>query len=172
MEKYKDLSDNVVSLLGGKENISFYTHCVTRLRFNVKDRSLVEKEKIDSLEKVVGSQWSGEQFQIIIGQSVKEAYNAIEEKNHVAQKDDETVENTQSDNKRKLSFNSILDGLAGCITPLIPLMIGSIVGHLFSPFPCFEHFSSLTIFSFLSFSLSSLFRTFLICFLFLSYFLL
>lgn len=125
MEKYKDLSENVVSLLGGKGNISFYTHCVTRLRFNVKDRSLVEKEKIDSLEKVVGSQWSGEQFQIIIGQSVKEAYNAIEEKNHIAKKDDETVENTQSDKKKKLSFNSILDGIAGCITPLIPLMIGS-----------------------------------------------
>ena len=39
--KYQQVIDNVVDLVGGEENISFFTHCVTRLRLNLKDKSLV-----------------------------------------------------------------------------------------------------------------------------------
>ena len=39
--KYQELSENVVGLLGGKANVSHFTHCVTRLRFTVKDKGLV-----------------------------------------------------------------------------------------------------------------------------------
>ena len=72
--KYQDIADHVVDLLGGKDNIVFFTHCVTRLRFNVKDKTLVKADEIEKLDKVIGQQWSGEQFQIIIGQDVGEAY--------------------------------------------------------------------------------------------------
>ena len=41
---YDELADAIIERLGGKDNISFHTHCVTRLRFNVKDKSLVDKE--------------------------------------------------------------------------------------------------------------------------------
>ena len=43
-QKYQELSDKIVGLVGGKANVQFFTHCVTRLRFNVKDESAVKKD--------------------------------------------------------------------------------------------------------------------------------
>ena len=45
-EKYQDLAEHVVDLLGGKDNISFFTHCITRLRFNLKDQGLAKTAEI------------------------------------------------------------------------------------------------------------------------------
>lgn len=69
-ERYAELADKIVEYLGGKSNIVFFTHCVTRLRFNVKDKALVRKPEIDKIAGVMGSQWMGDQYQVIIGQSV------------------------------------------------------------------------------------------------------
>ena len=65
--KYEDLSNRVIGLVGEKENITFFTHCVTRLRLTVKDKSLVNVKEIEKIEGVIGCQWVGDQFQIIIG---------------------------------------------------------------------------------------------------------
>ena len=56
---YEQLANSVVDLMGGKSNVTFFTHCVTRLRFNVKDQSLVKQEEIEKLSGVLGSQWAG-----------------------------------------------------------------------------------------------------------------
>ena len=61
--KFAALSHDIVGLMGGKDNITWFSHCVTRLRFTVKDRGLVEKGKIEAISGVMGSQWSGEQYQ-------------------------------------------------------------------------------------------------------------
>lgn len=50
IKKYENLINNIIDLMGGKENITFFTHCVTRLRFNVKDRSRVEIEKLKNFQ--------------------------------------------------------------------------------------------------------------------------
>ena len=68
-KKYNELSSKVVDLVGSKANVISFQHCMTRLRFNVKDKGLVKKEEIDKIEGVVGTQWSNNQLQIIIGQS-------------------------------------------------------------------------------------------------------
>ena len=86
-ERYEDLANSVIDLVGGKDNITFFTHCITRLRFNVKDKSLVKKEDIEQVQGVMGSQWSGEQLQIIIGQAVGDAYQLICKKTGLAQQD-------------------------------------------------------------------------------------
>ena len=127
MTKYNDISSHIVELLGGKDNIVFFTHCVTRLRFNLKDKSLVQQKKIEQLDKVVGTQWSGEQFQIIIGQDVETAYNQIIEKNHLKPSIDNGSNNTQEKKKSKgkFSFSSFLDILSGCIVPVIPILMGT-----------------------------------------------
>ena len=52
-QKYEELSDKIVGLVGGKANVQFFTHCVTRLRFNVKDESAVKKEEIEKLPGVL-----------------------------------------------------------------------------------------------------------------------
>ena len=45
--KYENLVNSVVGLVGGKDNITGFTHCVTRLRFNVKDKNLVKAEVLE-----------------------------------------------------------------------------------------------------------------------------
>ena len=52
--KYEDLSNRVIGLVGEKENITFFTHCVTRLRLTVKDKSLVNVKEIEKIEGEIG----------------------------------------------------------------------------------------------------------------------
>ncbi|WP_408976160.1 PTS transporter subunit EIIC [Paenibacillus jiagnxiensis] len=127
-KSYDELAEKVLENVGGKDNITYITHCVTRLRLNLKDRSLANSEEIDKISGVIGSQWQGDQFQIIIGQTVGDAYKAVTEKGGFDQSESsEDSDNKNSDNnrkKKKFSFNTILDGLAGSIAPVIPILIG------------------------------------------------
>lgn len=124
-ERYEELANTVPGLIGGVENIIFFTHCVTRLRFNVKDKSLVKLDEIEKINGVVGCQWSGEQLQIIIGQAVGDAYKLICEKTGLASQNsiDENLDNNKV--KKKFSLNAVFDSISGCITPLIPVLIGA-----------------------------------------------
>lgn len=122
-KNYDELADRILNLVGGKENISFFTHCVTRLRFNINDRSKVDVDAIKKIKGVVGAQWSGDQLQIIIGQSVADAYELICKKTGLAQQK-QVNENLDIEKKKKFSAATILDGLSGCLVPLMPVLIG------------------------------------------------
>jgi len=128
-EKYQELAENVIAMVGGKENVSFFTHCITRLRFNLKDQSLVKDAEIAKLANVVGVQWSGEQLQIIIGQEVDDAYKLICEKSGLENQDavNENLDGNmgQKDFSLKGIGNTILSSLSGCLTPIIPMLIVS-----------------------------------------------
>ncbi|MBS4761708.1 PTS transporter subunit EIIC [Carnobacteriaceae bacterium zg-ZUI252] len=123
--KYEELSNNILDLIGGKSNVTFFTHCVTRLRFNVKDRSLVKKEEIEDIEGVLGTQWQNEQFQIIIGQSVGDAYNLISHKTGLGTQSELSENNVDLEGlPKKFEIGAIFNAITACITPLIPLLIG------------------------------------------------
>lgn len=72
MAKYTDLCNQILEKVGGKENVSGAVHCMTRLRLNLKDREKVNIDEVKGIKGVLGAQFSGEQFQIIIGQHVSE----------------------------------------------------------------------------------------------------
>lgn len=76
-KKYEKLANEILELIGTSANVSKFTHCATRLRFNVKDKSRVAKETIETLDGVVGSNWFGDQFQIIIGGHVGDVYDVL-----------------------------------------------------------------------------------------------
>lgn len=120
--KYDELANSIVNLVGEKKNISSFTHCVTRLRFNVKDKSLVQISEIEKKEGVVGCQWSGEQLQIIIGQAVADVYQLICDKSGLAK--NTGIDENLDTPKRKLGINSLIDAIAGCMIPLLPMFIG------------------------------------------------
>lgn len=121
-ERFEELADRVVELIGGKENIVFFTHCVTRLRFNVKDKGAVKDEEVKKISGVLGCQWSGEQFQIVIGQAVGDAYKLICDRTGLAQ--EAAVEENLDEPKKKFSFNTVMDAISACVTPCIPVLIG------------------------------------------------
>lgn len=124
-ERYENLANSVIELVGGKDNVTFFTHCVTRLRFNVKDKSVVKKDEIADIEGVMGCQWSGDQLQIIIGQAVGDAYKLICDKTGLAQQDSIKEDLDGNKEKKKFSIGAVFDAIAGCITPLIPCLIGA-----------------------------------------------
>ena len=123
---YTEISSKIVDLVGGKDNISYFTHCVTRLRFNVKDESKVNKEEIEKLKGVLGSQWQNGQLQVIIGQAVGDVYKQICEKNGLTMEKavDENVDETVKKKGLKGIVDKVFDGISGSLTPFIPALIG------------------------------------------------
>ena len=72
-----EFSKEILILVGGEKNVSNFTHCITRLRFNVKDKSIVKAEDINKIKGVMGSQWQGEQFQVIVGAESDKLYSTL-----------------------------------------------------------------------------------------------
>ncbi len=124
MGKYNELVNHIIEHVGGKENITFVTHCMTRLRINFKDASLINVESIKGIEGVLGSQFSGGQFQIIIGQHVGEVYNEVIELTGLAE--EAPVKENLDAPKEKVNLKKIpgevMDTISGCITPLLSIM--------------------------------------------------
>ncbi|MCI7221682.1 MAG: PTS transporter subunit EIIC [Erysipelotrichaceae bacterium] len=133
--KYQQLVDELGSLVGGKANISYFTHCVTRLRFNFKDKSLVDTAKIESISGVMGTQWAGNQLQIIIGSGVDEVYDMVCNK-YELEKEDSIDENLDEDKKLTLKtlLPTLLDTLTSILAPIIPAIVacGLLQGVLYS----------------------------------------
>ncbi|KHF27703.1 Negative regulator of SacY activity [Anoxybacillus sp. BCO1] len=70
--------EKIVQAVGGKENIIAATHCVTRLRFALKDEGKVDKEALENIDIVKGSFSVNGQFQVVIGQGlVEKVYNEM-----------------------------------------------------------------------------------------------
>ncbi len=123
------LASEIIEKVGGKTNITYYTHCATRLRFNLKDTSLVKPEAIKSMSGVLGTVNAGGQQQVIIGPNVANVFAEVEK---ILGNTVDTVKT-----KSSIKFNGpedilpmlrsfggkMLDGFAGCLTPLIPMFI-------------------------------------------------
>lgn len=114
---YGETARRLVEYAGGKGNIKKAFHCMTRLRFNVKNKSLVDDKKMTGLPEVVGVNWHEEQCQIIIGNEVSAVFKAVE-KLGVATDNDEASEPAE----KKGKFSAVIDSITGCMTPMIPAL--------------------------------------------------
>lgn len=138
-EKIQKLAEDVLEAVGGKANVTNVTHCMTRLRFNLKDESIPNQEEIQKITGVIGVMKAGGQFQIIIGQTVDQVYKYLCEIGGFENnsKLDENLDQPKKKLTLKSIGSSILDGLAGCLTPLIPLLMAAsmfkLLAALFGP---------------------------------------
>lgn len=128
-EQYAELVDKGVDLLGGRSNIALLTHCVTRLRINVKDRSLVDEDAIEGLAGVVGVKWLGDQFQIIVGTEVESVYRRICRAQGFREEEpvDENLDGGLKGRRVTPGVvgNAILAYLSPTMTGIIPMMMGA-----------------------------------------------
>ncbi|WP_303974208.1 PTS transporter subunit EIIC [Streptococcus merionis] len=124
-DKNKQLAQDILEQIGGADNISLATHCMTRLRLNLKDRSLVNDEAVKAIPGVLGLVESGGQVQIVIGQHVPKVYQELTALAGISAHD--AIEENLDRPKEKLTLKkvgmNILDYMAGSVTPLIPAMI-------------------------------------------------
>lgn len=127
---YEQVAKDLLSAVGGSANISSVTHCMTRLRFNLKDESIPNDNDIQSIPGVVGVNRTGGQYQIIIGQTVNKVYDFLLKTGDLTQSSS-SEDGLDENLKEKLTFksiaNNILNKLAGCLTPLIPMMVAASV---------------------------------------------
>lgn len=121
--KYDTMVSSIVDLVGGKENIRSFAHCVTRLRFNVKDKGMVKVPEIEKLPGAVGVQWVGSQLQVIIGNDVDSVYKQIAKANNLAVEPE--VSAKSEDEKQKNIVVKLIEMLSGCVIPLVPILMGS-----------------------------------------------
>ena len=121
------IAEQVLAAVGGKENISSVTHCMTRLRFNLKDMGLPDQEQIKKIPGVLGVVIAGGQFQIIIGQNVPKVYAALCAMGGL-QVQEAIPENLDAPKEKltpKRLGGIIMNYLAGSMTPLIPILMAA-----------------------------------------------
>jgi PTS system beta-glucosides-specific IIC component len=125
MATNKQIAENVLKAVGGKENVTSVAHCMTRLRFNLRDESIPDKKAIEKIDGVLSVVQAGGQYQIVIGQNVTKVYDEVCAMGNF-EKSTQIKENLDKPKEKmtvKSFFNGILNGIAGCMTPLIPLLL-------------------------------------------------
>ena len=120
MADYKHIAQQVLAAVGGKENVTSVTHCMTRLRFVLKDQSIPKKEQISKIKGVIGVNISGGQYQIIIGNSVGNVYKELVAMGGFS---DTNISSSESTNTKVNPIAAVIDFIAGCMTPLFTAII-------------------------------------------------
>lgn len=123
VSKYEELAKAIPELVGGLDNVAFFTHCVTRLRFDVKDKNLIDLNRVKRAPQTKGAQWSGNQLQIIIGGGVEEAYSCVSQVTGLGNKKGSATDGGTE--KKKFSPAAIMEFIAASITPVVTLLIGT-----------------------------------------------
>ncbi len=125
---YKKLAKDIVANVGGEDNIQVVNHCMTRLRFNLKDNSKPDKKVLEGLEGVLGVVYAGDQYMVILGQHLLPTYEEIVNNYHVkaGESIDENLDDL-SNTKEPLSFKNaggrLIGFISSSVTPLIPGLI-------------------------------------------------
>lgn len=121
-EKANKIAAEVLRCVGGKENISFCSHCATRLRLVLVDKSKPDTEAIKNISGVIGVVDGDAQYQVIIGQDVLDVYNEMMEQGgfNDIKAEAERPDSAAAGGKPKLS--QILADVASLFTPIIPAM--------------------------------------------------
>ncbi|EAG1934552.1 PTS beta-glucoside transporter subunit IIBCA [Listeria monocytogenes] len=117
-----DLAKEVVKLVGGKENILSVIHCVTRLRFKLRDENLAETEKIKALKGVMTVVKSGGQYQVVIGDHVSYVYDEVIRVLGI-KPDDAPQDNPEQEHKS--IFNKFVELISGIFMPVLGLLAAS-----------------------------------------------
>lgn len=122
-QKYQLLAEEILQNIGGKDNVKNLTHCMTRLRFVLKDESLADDEAIKNLKDVMGLRKQGGQYQIIVGNNVAATYKEL-----MKQGISGGAKSNENIPRQKLTLKqigiNILDAIIGTMSPLIPAIIG------------------------------------------------
>ncbi|MBJ7635321.1 PTS cellobiose/arbutin/salicin transporter subunit IIBC [Weissella confusa] len=123
-QDFKKLASSVVDAVGGVGNVTNLTHCMTRLRFILKDEAKASDETVKNIPGVMGLVKQGGQYQIIIGNNVAAAYKEI----LALGVDGGATVDASEQPKQKWTLKrvgmTILDAIIGTMTPLIPAIIG------------------------------------------------
>lgn len=116
MTVYETLAKEILNYVGGKDNVNSLTHCITRLRFKLKEESIAQDEALKNLEGVVTVMKSAGQYQVVIGNQVQDVYEQLAPLLHAEQP--QTVQDAE---KEKL-LDRFVDIISGIFQPILGIM--------------------------------------------------
>lgn len=117
MGKYGSLAKDIIKNVGGKDNIISLLHCVTRLRFNLKDESLAKDEVLKDMDGVITVMHSAGQYQVVIGNHVPQVYEEVCKEANIS-----SSSSTASIKKKMSLKEKSLDLITGIMMPSIALL--------------------------------------------------
>lgn len=120
MSKNQETAKRVLTLVGGEGNVNSVVHCATRLRFNLKDESVAETEKLKNDPDIIQVVQSGGQYQVVIGSHVSDVYKEL-----LAQSSLGDVGSEKSEGSKGNIFNQLIDIISSIFTPFLGAMAGA-----------------------------------------------
>ncbi|MBP2112230.1 beta-glucoside-specific PTS transporter subunit IIABC [Paenibacillus silagei] len=119
----KELSKEILKLVGGEDNIDQVTHCMTRLRFNLNDNNRADKAALQKTDGVMGVMINGGQFQVIIGNDVPVVYNELI--GNMSVSPEKKASGDQVEKKKQNPLSKLFDFISGIFTPILPAITGA-----------------------------------------------
>ncbi len=116
---YTSVAKQILSHIGGAENIINLGNCATRLRINLKDNGKVEMEALKQIKGVVGAVLNPGQLQVIIGPDVGNVCKTMRQIGNLKN------ENTAEEGGKKPIVSRILDTISGIFTPILPAIVAA-----------------------------------------------
>src|SRR5699024_8431125 len=119
--KYEKLAQEIVEKVGGEENINSLTHCITRLRFKLKDEHKADTEFFKNHDEIVTVMQSSGQYQVVIGNHVPDVYEAITKVTHL----DSASAGQAQERKSGSILNQFIDLISGIFQPILGILAAS-----------------------------------------------
>lgn len=122
MSVKKESVEQIVQAVGGKDNIAAATHCVTRLRFALKDEGKVDKESLENIDLVKGSFSTNGQFQVVIGQgTVDKVYKEMVAMTGIGESSKQDIKDEAA--KKLNPLQRAIKTLADIFIPILPAIV-------------------------------------------------
>ena len=124
-------AQEILDAVGGPGNITHFTHCATRLRFELNDASIVDKDRVEAIDGVLGAvPQSGDRYQIVIGGAVQSVFNEINNlpsmKSGAAVSNDDVKAAARAKARGKNALvDAFFEYLSDSFRPLLPVLLGA-----------------------------------------------
>lgn len=112
------LAAEILEMVGGAENITFVAHCMTRLRFNLKDESIVGDAKVKAIDGVIDIRHSAGQYQVIVGPKVDKVYEIVAKETGI-----DTGKSAADEGETKGFLGKLMKLISGIMMPVLPALI-------------------------------------------------
>ncbi|MDR0218916.1 MAG: PTS transporter subunit EIIC [Enterobacteriaceae bacterium] len=126
---YAILCDEIISGVGGRNNIVSVIHCATRLRFKLKDNSRAMTGKLKNTAGIIAVVENGGQYQVVIGSHVGEVYQTLISRHFSGTDQAESAESSEPDTVKPKGFkailNSAIDIISGIFVPLLGILVAA-----------------------------------------------
>ncbi len=141
---YKKIADDIVAAVGGETNIASVSHCMTRLRFVLKDGSKLDVEEAKNINGVLNIVVQNGEYQFVIGQDVPSVYEEVSNYNiQLSGTVDDPDAAKQDKNSAGGVVNTILSFIGGTFSPVIPVLVaGGLTGAVLTLLTTFFGVSS------------------------------